>query len=308
MRVSYQFMLKRFVKSGVLMALMALPVFSQALDIQLSGAGETHHAAKGVLVDDLGTLATVAISGTDPRKVTMKDSEGKEVMLKLLAHDVVSRITLLEVPEGVRNGKKIVSDFGDSMELKPATTLKRGLGESAGKSLVVSRDKRFNGRVLPLSMIRVNHGEAGVVPGTPLFDGDGKLVAFTHQGIADERTTSYALPVEVLKHIVAGQKGAGKDELRLVKRCWVGIALEALNDAPVVTGVRPESPARKAGIVKGDVLLSVDGKSVGEYADVVNSFYYLLPGKLVSFKVLRGTEVKDMSVVPEVNPLLVDPK
>lgn len=296
--------MKRFVFCCLVSVAGVLPGFTQALDLQLGGAKDSRHAAKGVLVDDNGTLATVAILGTDPRVAVMEDSEGNEVPLKLLAHDVVSRITLLKVPENLREGSVVVKDFGMTGSMTPAMKLRRDLKNEKAVSRMVSRDRRFNGRVLALGMIRVNHGVSGVEPGTPLFGDNGDLLGFTHQGIMGEETTTYALPVEVLKHILAGQSDAADDGLRLVKRCWVGISLDALNDAPIVTGVRPESPARAAGIVKGDVLLSVDGQRVSDYADVVNSFYYLRPKKEVVFKVLRGMDVKSFTVSPEVNPLL----
>jgi len=68
-------------------------------------------------------------------------------------------------------------------------------------------------------------------------------------------------------------------------------------------GVRPDTPARKAGLQKDDVVLSIAGKTVSDYTAVVNAFYYLEAGKTVTFKVLRGTELLTMDVTPEVNPL-----
>ncbi|SHJ29241.1 serine protease, S1-C subfamily, contains C-terminal PDZ domain [Rubritalea squalenifaciens DSM 18772] len=299
-------MFRQFILSGVAVAASTLTLLGQALDLEFThaeGMEKGKSPAKGVLIDDEGTLATVAVYGTDPHKAFWVDSTGKEVALTLLAHDEVSRITLLKVPKPVSEGKKVVKQMGESSDLVPAAALTTDLETKGGVSRLVSKVKRFDGKVLPLTLMRVAHTKEGVMPGTPLFDEKGDLVGLAHEAVVSQKSNTYALPVEALKHILAISNDAGKDKEGVVKRCWVGLALDAQSDSPVVTGVRPESPARKAGIIKGDIILSVAGENVAEYADVVDSFYYMQPKKAVTFKVLRGTEVKEFSVVPEVNPL-----
>ena len=75
------------------------------------------------------------------------------------------------------------------------------------------------------------------------------------------------------------------------------------NDEPIIIGVRPGTPAKEAGLLKGDVVLSIAGKKVDDYPAVVNAFYYLEAGKPTEFKILRGTMLMSLSVVPEINPL-----
>ena len=79
--------------------------------------------------------------------------------------------------------------------------------------------------------------------------------------------------------------------------------MDQLNDAPVIVGVSPDTPATKAGLKKDDVVLSIAGKKVRDYTAVVNAFCYLEAGKATTFVVLRGTEIITMDVTPEVNPL-----
>lgn len=295
-------MLKHAIVAALLLVTNAFSLSAQSVDLEIksvSGADQIH-TAKGVIISPKGLLATVAVAGTDPSKISL---EGQKQPLKLLAYDGVSRMALLALPKGYEVDAWL-SPKGDSSYLQPAEALVCGTGKTASTSRFICREKRFNGKVLPLSLLRVNHANKGVVPGTPLHGEDGMMVAMAHQPIVDSETSTYALPVEVLKHLLKLSELKPDGEVQQLKRCWVGIAMDALNDAPVVTGVRPESPARKGGIVKGDILLSVAGKPVREYADVVNAFYYLLPNEAVTFKVLRGTELKELRVVPEVNPLL----
>lgn len=307
MLVSYNYMLRQIILNGMAFAATAATLLGQAFDIEFThapGVEKGKSPAKGIVIDDNGTVATVAVYGIDPNKATALDSEGKTVELKLLAHDEVSRITLLKAPESITTGKKVVKQMGASHGLVPAAALTLDLEAKGEVSRLVSRVKRFDGKVLPLTLMRVVHTEKEVKPGAPIFDEKGNLVGLSHEAVATEDSSTYVLPVEVLKHILAIHQDSAQSGV--VKRCWVGIALDSTSDAPVVTGVRPDSPARAAGIKKGDVLLSVAGEPIEEYADAVDAFYYLQPKKGVTFKVLRGTEVKELSVVPEVNPLLAE--
>ena len=78
--------------------------------------------------------------------------------------------------------------------------------------------------------------------------------------------------------------------------------MDELVASPIIESVRPGSPAQKAGLQNGDVILSIGIRKVSDYAEVVDAFFYLIAGKPQVFKVLRGTEVKDITVTPEVSP------
>ena len=47
------------------------------------------------------------------------------------------------------------------------------------------------------------------------------------------------------------------------------------------------------------MLLQVGPRQVSDYAEVVNAFYYLVAGKQVAVRVLRGVEVLEVKVVPQ---------
>lgn len=68
-------------------------------------------------------------------------------------------------------------------------------------------------------------------------------------------------------------------------------------DGVLVRAVRPESPALKAGIQPGDVLLSLGGKSVSRRADVRAVLQTLMPGQEVEVELLRQGAPLRLSVV-----------
>ncbi|MCS7038306.1 MAG: PDZ domain-containing protein [Anaerolineae bacterium] len=66
----------------------------------------------------------------------------------------------------------------------------------------------------------------------------------------------------------------------------------------VVVGVEAGGPAAQAGIVRGDVLLSVDGRAVNTFADWQTATAAVRPGQEVEITFRHGDEVKTVTVTP----------
>ena len=291
-------MIKTIFSVSIAALLSVVSAFAQLQQVEFAAYSEGVEPAvvNGVLVDDKGTLATIALLGSNAEEASIKNAKGEKVKLKSIAHDPVSRLTLLELPEEYRKGLSIVTAKGDSSTLKPGDALFTDLKNKAEISRMVSYVKRYNGKILPLTFLRLNHPNGKLPAGSPVMNAQEQLIGFSFQK-SREGNSFFILPVEVLKHV---QNSIAKDGK--YKPCWIGVSMDQGVEAPYITSVRPESPASKAGLKKGDVIISIAGKKIGNYAEVVNSFYYLQAGKALEFRVLRGTELKTLNVTPEVNP------
>jgi serine protease DegQ len=64
-------------------------------------------------------------------------------------------------------------------------------------------------------------------------------------------------------------------------------------------------PAEKAGVKVGDILVSMDGKQVGNVNQMLNMIALLPPGSTARFRFLRDTEEVDLPIVIGTRP---DPK
>jgi S1-C subfamily serine protease len=73
-------------------------------------------------------------------------------------------------------------------------------------------------------------------------------------------------------------------------------------DGLLITNVQAGSPADKAGLVRGDILLEVNGQPVNSYAALQQVLSGLNPGDQVDLRVLHGDEVRSLSVNLEENP------
>jgi len=59
-----------------------------------------------------------------------------------------------------------------------------------------------------------------------------------------------------------------------------------------IDGVTPGKPAAKAGLLKGDIIIAIDGKNVGSIYDYMARMKAYSPGQIISVDVMRGSEKK----------------
>lgn len=250
--------------------------------------------ATGVLLNAEGTFSTIVLKGYDPSKVALAGDS--EEVPRVLCHDPISRMTLLQLPKGSFDTADVEPQRAKSTILTPGDALQFENGGGRFVSFV----RRHHGRVLPMTFMRVNYaGEKAPISGSRVYTMNKELVGLVYQSSGESKSI-YVLPIEVITNLEAAV-----NDKREFRPCWIGVSMDSLSNAPTVLGVRPETPAAKAGIKKEDVILSIDGEQVSSYPEVVNAFYLLKPGKETVFKILRGTEVKLLTIVPEINPVYV---
>lgn len=235
-----------------------------------------------------GRVASVAVVGTNPKKAAL-DSGGE---LKLVGHDPVTRLTILQSSKT----DLVAAPRGSALGLLPGDAVY--LPDQKRASRVVRWENTFRGKVLPVALIRIHHPfEKPPLPGTPLTDAEGKVVAICHEPAPKFGNGTYALPVEVIDRVEYDLKASGR-----VTACWVGVTVNAASAVLSVEMVRANSPGQAAGVQKGDILLSVGPRRVSTYAEARDAFYYLVAGKATSMSLLRGTKRLDLKVIPVVNP------
>ena len=227
----------------------------------------------------------------------MKDEAGKDVALELITHDTISRITLYKLPKALHAGTTQLGKVAPISSLQAGDTLVADITKPEKISKMVSFVSKFNGRILPVTFIRANVDKQEMLAGSPVYNEAKELVGLVYQPTVDN-SSIYILPARVIEHLKESAVFG-----KVFKPCWIGVSMDHLSDAPRIIGVRPEAPAKVAGLQKGDILISINGMRVSDYSNVVNAFYYLQRNQATEFKILRGTEVKDIIVTPEVNPI-----
>lgn len=234
-------------------------------------------------VGDGRHLVAVAVSGVEAGKGRLK-LEGRELPAEVFV-DPVSRLVVF----------RMSGPPGKAMPLLAAAPAVSGTAVHVGSrgtgGRITGVIKRIEGKILPLCLLKVEYDGQAPIPGTPLINDSGAVIAVSHQSTGPHE--GFALPVEVVKRVLEGVQGGGR-----VTRGWIGLKLQPAASAPQVTGVQAGSPAAKAGVRPGDLLQQVGARRVEDYADAVNAFYFLRPGVATPFRIKRGNQQITLSLMP----------
>jgi serine protease Do len=99
-----------------------------------------------------------------------------------------------------------------------------------------------------------------------------------------------------------------------VTRSWLGVAIQDMNEelarsfklnqksGALITEVSKDSPAERAGLKKGDVIIRFDGKPVNDVADLRNRVALLSPGTAIECVIFRKEKEQTISVKVEEQP------
>lgn len=152
--------------------------------------------------------------------------------------------------------------------------------------------------------------DAAINPGNsggPLINLRGEVIGVNSRVLRGAENVGFAIPINIVKEVVADIIEHGR-----VRRSWTGMELQemlARTKDPEVHGVviadvDPLSPAAKAGIVPGDLLVAVNGTPVHarfeEDLPAIRKRIADLPvGEAATFSVRRGENQVDVSLTTE---------
>jgi S1-C subfamily serine protease len=103
------------------------------------------------------------------------------------------------------------------------------------------------------------------------------------------------VPIDLLKPILEDLISRGR--AAGAARPWLGVYTEEARGRLFVTRVSPESPADRAGLKGGDIVIGVGGDEVSSLADFYRRIWARgAAGVEVPLKVLQGSQVKEVNV------------
>ncbi len=155
--------------------------------------------------------------------------------------------------------------------------------------------------------------DAAINPGNsggPLIDEKGRVVGINSRGYLGADNLAFAIPANIAKRVVADLKGDGE-----IVRSYIGIVPGALldlesfyslkqNTGLLINSVDPGSPAARAGLRGGDIVLSINGTPVdGRFPEqlppLLNIIASLPVGSTVDLVVKRGEQTLTPAIVTE---------
>ncbi len=251
----------------------------------------------GVIIDPKGYVLTNqhVIVGASEILVTLK--EGKTVKAKVVGQDPQSDLAVLQiegttpwphVPLGDSDKARVgewVMAVGNPFGLGITVTV--GVVSATERTLTIDRNRTFKNFIQTDAAI--NPGNSG----GPLINARGEVIGINTAIIPYAQGIGFAIPVSSARRIIEELITFGA-----VKKIWLGLALQNLTkdlaeylgipaDGVLITDVAAGSPAEKAGLQPGDVVLSVDHATVANKDQFNERMARLAPGLSTSFKVRR---------------------
>ena len=158
------------------------------------------------------------------------------------------------------------------------------------------------------SFLRLDIGLYPGISGAVVVDAEGKLIGIATAGLS--RTSLLAIPAatidrvtdELLRqgHIARGYLGVGLQPIPLPE--LLRTKLKSAEGGLIVLSVEPDGPAGQAGVLIGDVLVTLDGTSVTGTDDVQEFLSGDRVGKPLTASLLRGGDLIERTITVAERP------
>jgi S1-C subfamily serine protease/predicted esterase len=267
------------------------------------GAGAT----SGLIVGADGWIVTSAFNfANKPTDIIVSVPGQKErFVAKIIATDHSRSLTLLKIeakglPVPTATPKAEIKIGHSALAL--GRTLAGGVEQPPSVSVgIISAIGRIWGKALQTDakVSPVNYGgplvdlqgrvQGVLVPLSPGAEGETAGLEWYDSGIG------FAIPLEDINNVLERLK-LGKD----LKKGLLGIQVQSpdiYGVPPTIGTILPDSPAARAGLKQGDVIIEIDGHPVNNQAQVLNQLGAHYEGDKVNVKVRRGKEEMTFSNV-----------
>lgn len=282
----------------------------------------TRAYGSGIIFDTEGRILTNrhVIQGAVSIRVGFAD--GRTVTGTLIGQDPETDLALLQVSAGIPSTH--VAQLGDSDSLRVGDWV-IAFGSPFGYHHTVSVGVvSATGR--QLDAIEQNHAtpfhsfiqtDAAINPGNsggPLITVSGQVVGINTAYNPAAPGIAFAIPINLAVPIANQLARVGR-----VSRGYLGIVPQRIDeelarslDLVELTGlliadVRPDGPADRAGLSRGDVLLELGGRPVQTVSDYGTALAALAPGGPIEAVVYRGGQTARLSVTPGNRPQISAP-
>ncbi len=276
----------------------------------------------GFILDANGTIVTNAhvVEGADEVSVTFKD--GRELRGEVIGEDPLTDVAVIKVDAS----ELPTVTIGNSDALRPgewAIAIGNPLGlDNTVTAGIVSATGRTSAQIrVPDKRVDFIQTDAAINPGNsggPLLNERGEVIGVNTAIIGGgAQGLGFAIPINRAQEIASELIATGK-----VDHAYLGIQMQTLTPAlkerintdpranlsleaesgVVILGITRDSPALRAGLQLGDVIVSMDGRSVTEASEVQQIVADTAVGDAIAIALDRGGQTVEVSVSPGAFP------
>jgi putative serine protease PepD len=278
-------------------------VLTSTVRLHVSDGGEQpDRTGSGILFRDDGHVLTTAELVQGATSLTATLSTGEQVTAELVGTDPATDLAVVHVDAGTVPAA-VLGSAGDLQLGERVIGVGAALAPSsaavATEGVVRATEVRLDTEAGSLyDLVVASEDEVTPLPtGSVLVDQAGAVVGVvtTRSGTADPDPGvrgAYATPIEYARRIAGQLIDTGR-----AQHAWLGTATADGYQGASVLEVSASSPASAGGLRPGDVLTSIDGRTVSSTDDVALTLRDYLPGDHVRVTYLRGATVHEIDVV-----------
>ena len=258
----------------------------------------------GFIVSADGYILTNAHVVDDANEVTVKLTDNREFKAKVIGVDRRTDVALVKI-----DAKNLPTvRIGDASKAKVGQWVAAigspfGLENTVTAGIISAKSRSLPDETyVPFIQtdVAINPGNSG----GPLFNMAGEVIGINSQIYS--RTggymgLSFAVPIDVAMKVKTDLQKYGK-----VSRGRLGVTIQGVSQeladsfglkkaqGALVAAVEAKSPADKAGVKTGDIILAVDGRDVENSIDLPRVIGESRPGTAVTLKIWRQGETKEL--------------
>jgi len=247
------------------------------------------------------------VKDADKVMVSFESDKGKESQLEatIIGTDEETDLALLKVE--TKESLPFLT-FGNSDSMKVGEWLLAignpfGLGHTVTAGILSAKGRDI--QVGPFDNFLQT--DASINPGNsggPLLNMSGEVIGINTAIIASGQGIGFAIPSTMASTIIEQLKTGKK-----VRRGWIGVTIQGLDEntakalglknteGALIGSVMDDEPADKAGILAGDVVIRINGKSVEDASALLRAIAAEAPGSKVRVVVMRDGKPKNMTVI-----------
>ena len=260
----------------------------------------------GIVITADGYILTNHHVAGDAEKLTVTFSDNREYDAELVGSDPRTDIAVIKIDatglkpatigtsDAVEIGEWVLA-VGAPLNLK--STVTAGIVSAVGRDINILNDPRG------LSIEDFIQTDAAINPGNSggaLVNLNGEVIGVNTAIATSNRSFigyGFAVPIDLAKKVMDDIVAHGK-----VKRGYIGIGLDPVDagtaeafglDRPkgvLISNVLPNTPAAKANLKEGDIVLSVDGQPVNRPNHLQSLVARKHPGDTITLAIRRNTE------------------
>jgi S1-C subfamily serine protease len=277
---------------------------------------ERRGGGSGFIFTPDGLILTNSHVVHDAKRIEVTMADGRRMPASAIGDDPASDLAVIRIEKPrVEEPGLTAAALGDSQALRVGqvviaigapygfqSTVTAGVVSALGRSL-----RSYSGRLID----DVIQTDAALNPGNsggPLVDSAGRVVGVNTATILPAQGICFAIGINTAKFVASRLLRDGR-----IRRSFIGVSAQTVPvhrrvvrfyDLPKETGVivlsvEDNSPAKRAGLREGDVIVALEGQPVAGVDDLHRLLTDVRVGVSCSLTVLRHTEKLELKVVPE---------